>query len=251
MTGQELIGGLQIEVTPGPPRTWTVVPLLSSRPLSKSTMASHRTNNVLVIEEGRSKISDLVHVVLLRRGGSGGRIRQTIKQDCYNPACWEPLPGTIFNVQIINSEQFGLITGEEPSESPITAKAYAKAGLPYIKIYDETVTGIVGNLDGVMSVNMMDHIGCKTAEKVKASEEVNEVFKNRLMALDEAGNKTGFRTVHDIEHEHEAIAIGREHEWDVQVGLLNVMRQSALKEESSPYCSMKRRYQGMPATRSM
>lgn len=86
-----------------------------------------------------------MHLVLGLRGGgnpelafaAGGLISQTIVKDNVEPTKWEPDCGTIFNVQVVNSDLFKEITGSDPPSTPITAAAYASHGFPYYKIYDE------------------------------------------------------------------------------------------------------------------
>ncbi|KAF7186024.1 Ubiquitin-like protein-NEDD8-like protein RUB3 [Pseudocercospora fuligena] len=159
------------------------------------------------------KSGDVLHLCLPMRGGgcsdamhrhmmgfaAGGQIRQSIKRDNNNPSIWEPESGVIFNVQTVNSEHFREITGEEPPETPVTAKDYAEAGQPYFEIYEEKPSGVGGSFEEVKSVNELDHTGARTSEKVKAIAEVDEMTKNCVVLLDESGQKIGFRTVYDLE----------------------------------------------------
>jgi len=78
-------------------------------------------------------------VLRLRGGGGlmvdmgiavGGLIKQTIKQDRYEPTSWETDCTAIFNVQILNSEHYRELLGKTPPKSPVTAATYAGYGFP-------------------------------------------------------------------------------------------------------------------------
>jgi ubiquitin len=144
-----------------------------------------------------------IHLVLRLRGGGpgdpsdaemglgvGGVIKQVIHEDCYGPDTWDSDNGVIFNVQVLNSAVFKSVTGEDPPETPINAKTYAKYGFPYYAIYNEKPSGIKGDFSGVKSVAEKDLEGVPTLAKAKAVAEVIEDTKNPVVLLDEKGNKS-------------------------------------------------------------
>lgn len=153
-----------------------------------------------------------MHLILRLRGGgditqcefglsAGGLIRQEIVKDKHDPTKWEPTCGTIFNVQILNSNMFKQVTGKEPPPTPVSAKTYAEAGHPYFAIYDEKPSGIKGDFEGVKSVNELDWSGKPTAEKANAVAEVVESTANPVVVLDSTGNQVGFRPLKKMEAE--------------------------------------------------
>lgn len=155
----------------------------------------------------------VLHLVLRLRGGgggpvnpelglaAGGLIKQTIVKDTVDPSRWAPEYGTIFNVQILNSEFFKEVTGIAPPSTPVTAVTYAEHGYPYFSIYDEQPTDIHGNFDVVQSVNQLDRTGHLSEEKVHAAAEVSKNTHNPVVLLDVNGKPRGFRTVADLERD--------------------------------------------------
>lgn len=153
----------------------------------------------------------VLHIVLRLRGGglvepemgiaAGGLIKQTIIKDNNDPTIWDTGNGTIFNVQILNSTAFEVVTGKAPPETPVTAKTYAANGYPYFDIYDEKPSGIEGDFSDVQSVAEKDLLGVPTLEKAKAVTEVIEDSNNPVVLLDQTGEYTGFRSVKVMEEE--------------------------------------------------
>jgi hypothetical protein len=127
--------------------------------------------------------------------GAGGLIHQAIEEDCHGSYLWDSGSATIFNVQVMNSAVFKSVTGEDPPETPITAKTYAEYGFPYYKLYNEKPSGIKGDFSGVKSVAQKDIEGVPSLEKAKAVAEVIEDTNNPVILLDEKGEHIGFRPV--------------------------------------------------------
>lgn len=68
---------------------------------------------------------------------AGGKIKQNIRNDFYNPKKWiKDLTFTI-PVHILNSAAFQHVTGALPPPSPINAETYASAGLPFFDLTGE------------------------------------------------------------------------------------------------------------------
>lgn len=122
-------------------------------------------------------------------------------KDTVDPKRWAPECGTIFNVQILNSDFFEKITGNAPPSTPVTAAAYARHGYPYFSIYDEKPSNVHGNFHDVRSVNQLDKISPPSEEKVKAAAEVSDSTHNPIVLLDVDGKSRGFRTVADLEQD--------------------------------------------------
>ncbi|TKA48804.1 hypothetical protein B0A55_13279, partial [Friedmanniomyces simplex] len=67
-------------------------------------------------------------------------------------------------------------------------------------LWDEQLSGVVGDFEGVKSVNEMDVEGKPSMEKAKAVAEVIQHTRNPIVLLDDAGRQVGFRTVFQMEH---------------------------------------------------
>lgn len=90
--------------------------------------------------------------------GAGGRMVQKIYPDPHGIDTWDPdHTGRIF-VHIVNSDLFREITGEAPPPTPVTAKEYRAAGLPWFALYDEAAPTLdpAEKLEKVKSIKEMD-----------------------------------------------------------------------------------------------
>ncbi|OQO11829.1 hypothetical protein B0A48_03556 [Cryoendolithus antarcticus] len=149
---------------------------------------------------------------------AGGLIKQSIRLDKHDPKIWEPESGIILSFSILNSEAFKTVTGEEPPETPITAATYAKYGLPYYSLLDETPSGIYGNFSEIASVATKDGTGTQTEEKTQAAVEVAKSTKNPVVSLDADGQRVGFRPVSKMKEEvREMVLAVRERKAAVEV----------------------------------
>lgn len=98
-----------------------------------------------------------------RRSGAmgiaaGGRMKQKIYPDPYGVDAWDLASRARVFVHVVNSELWREITGEEPPASPVTARSYAQAGLPWFDLYDEAAATIdpTATLANVKSVKQLD-----------------------------------------------------------------------------------------------
>lgn len=67
--------------------------------------------------------------------GAGGMMRQEIYDDERPVGDYEP-NGTRIFVHLCSASQWRTITGEEPPVTPVSARAYTDAGLPWFDYYD-------------------------------------------------------------------------------------------------------------------
>ncbi len=67
--------------------------------------------------------------------GAGGAMRQEIYDD-ERPVSDYELNGTRIFVHLCSASQWRTITGEEPPVTPVSARAYTEAGLPWFDYYD-------------------------------------------------------------------------------------------------------------------
>ncbi len=92
--------------------------------------------------------------------GAGGKIKQEIAEDYYGAESWnEDCRGKTY-IRIVNSEMFEQITGKIAPASPISAKQYTEAGLPWFDYYDETMPAVLpsGILAGIKTVGALDKV---------------------------------------------------------------------------------------------
>lgn len=89
---------------------------------------------------------------------AGGTMRQKVYRDPHGIETWDEARSARVFVHIVNSELWREITGEAPPESPVTAKAYARANLPWFDLYDEHLTGLrpTKTLEQIKSVKELD-----------------------------------------------------------------------------------------------
>ncbi len=90
--------------------------------------------------------------------GAGGRMRQSIYPDPYGTDTWDQQnTGRVF-VHLVNSMMFRDITGQEPPPTPINARSYTQAGLPWFDLYDHDKGDLEASpvLAGVKTVKDID-----------------------------------------------------------------------------------------------
>ncbi|KAF1979228.1 hypothetical protein BU23DRAFT_563445 [Bimuria novae-zelandiae CBS 107.79] len=128
---------------------------------------------------------------------AGGQIEQVIAKDTYNHE-WLPEQTTVFNVQMLTSAAYKMVTGSAPPYKPIGAEEYAAHNMPFFKMYEEP-SGVCGDFGAVKSVAQLDGV-----EKVVVEPRVVEIYKNYALVLRFTGlvNPMGpmlpFRTKNDL-----------------------------------------------------
>ena len=68
---------------------------------------------------------------------AGGNIVQSIVRDPFSATDWKKEATVVFNVQMLNASFFESVTGTAAPPTPVTAKSYADAGLPFFELYEE------------------------------------------------------------------------------------------------------------------
>ena len=134
---------------------------------------------------------------------AGGLIKQSIAKDTADPKKWDRERTAIFNVQILNSDAFHQVTGRFPPKTPVSAAEYAKAGLPFFKLYEEN-SSIAGKFEGLKSV--------KTMHKALAKDEDEEVedessIAPHLIVLNPGGTLRPFRTASELATDMQSLNI--------------------------------------------
>lgn len=89
---------------------------------------------------------------------AGGCMDQKVYPDPYGVETWDLGAGVRVFVHLVNSELWREITGEAPPTTPVTARSYAEAGLPWFDLYDEAAPTLAPTktLAGVKSVKQLD-----------------------------------------------------------------------------------------------
>jgi len=89
---------------------------------------------------------------------AGGCMDQKIYPDMYGLDTWDQAAGARVFVHLVNSELWRQITGEAPPPTPVTARSYAEAGLPWFDLYDESAPTLAptSKLAGVKSIKQLD-----------------------------------------------------------------------------------------------
>jgi hypothetical protein len=90
--------------------------------------------------------------------GAGGTMEQKVYPDPHGIDTWDPSASTRVFVHIVNSEMWQQITGEAPPPSPVSAKSYIDAGLPWFSLYDEGAKTIAptSKLASVKSIETLE-----------------------------------------------------------------------------------------------
>ena len=88
----------------------------------------------------------------------GGRMKQEIFKDTYDPADWDLEHTSRCFVHICNSMTWRQITGQPPPTAPVTSKEYTDAGLPWFDYYAKDAAALDGSsvLAGLKSVAQKD-----------------------------------------------------------------------------------------------
>ena len=118
VTGQETIGGVQLAVhalTPAARQRWEQRP----QPLYMGEFMA------CAAPAGSADMGL----------GAGGTLRQEIYDDERPVADYEPHSTRVF-VHLCSASQWRTITGEDPPVTPVSARAYTEAGLPWFDYYD-------------------------------------------------------------------------------------------------------------------
>jgi hypothetical protein len=112
---------------------------------------------------------------------AGGKIVQTVCPDPNPDADWLTQRTTTFNVHILNSTAFKEVTNLSPPPTPISAKDYADAKLPFYKIWGEEATGIHGDFGVIKTVNELDKEDDERPAKKRHVEAVKRRYTSPLL----------------------------------------------------------------------
>ena len=155
VTGEESVGGIQIKVfEPKPGRFPDEDPYGYDGAVTMSGMACPPAPMACAPGAPMRTRSSAGSMGI----AAGGRMKQKIYPDPHGIDTWDPTStGRVF-VHIVNSELWREITGDAPPPTPVTAREYARHGLPWFDMYDEHAKTVAptSTLANVKSVKELD-----------------------------------------------------------------------------------------------
>lgn len=110
--------------------------------------------------------------------GAGGRMKQQIFEDPYKAEDWDLEHTSRCFVHLCDALMWREITGENPPQTPVTAREYERAGLPWFDFYRDDLAILEGSktLAGIKSVNTISQTKGDKALKGNDSVEVPSVI---------------------------------------------------------------------------
>ena len=143
VTGDEVFGGVQLKAFRAKPGR---IAEPTTPPFTCAAMAPSAA------APGRARAAGSLGLA------AGGSIQQKVYPDPYGSDVWDEDGALRCFVHIVNSELYREITGEAPPPSPVTAREYARRGLPWFELYDECRASLPAEsaLSTVKSVKAVD-----------------------------------------------------------------------------------------------
>ena len=126
-TGEERVGGIAITVVP---------PRAAVRPPTE-------------VRPGPARFMGI---------GAGGTVRQAIQRDPYGIATWDEAAAVRIVVAMVDADAFREATGLEVPPSPVSARTYTEAGLPWFELEDTGLPSLpgTGELAGTKTIAERD-----------------------------------------------------------------------------------------------
>lgn len=166
VTGEEKFGGIQIicfDPKPGMAERQNRMSEVMTQGLDSSGLwASTDTTKFSCFAAKGLRADTLASSVLPKAAemglAAGGKMRQKIYPDKYGIDVWDKDTSGKVYVHIVNSMMYFEITGKESPPTPVSARSYTDAGLPWFDLYDEAEDDIKKSkvFDKVKSVKEMD-----------------------------------------------------------------------------------------------
>lgn len=159
VTGKGEFGGIQIQVYPMKARLYFDRFVKDSLPDSLSDLLPELLPDLFREDSGIMFCDEAVQVSSsgdLEMGlGMGGRMQQEIYEDSYGLDAWDLEETSRCFVHLCNTLQWREITETNPPQTPVTAKEYEKAGLPWFDYYRDDLAVLEGSktLAGLKSIN--------------------------------------------------------------------------------------------------
>ena len=110
-------------------------------------------------------------------------MKQKIYPDPHGLDIWDENNCGRVYVHIVNSMMYREITGQEPPNTPVTAKTYAQYGLPWFDLYDDKLGDIAvpEELKNVKTVKELDNEKGYTSQQ---DDESIDVPEDKIVKLD-------------------------------------------------------------------
>jgi hypothetical protein len=149
VTGEEKHGGLQLQSYPAKPGRIPAYDFEDCDDVCESSF------DMACSEQAESPVRRSSGAMGL---AAGGKMKQKIYPDPFGLDTWNAAARSRVFVHLVNSELWREITGEAPPPTPVTARSYADAGLPWFDLYDEGAATLAptSTLAGVKSVKQLD-----------------------------------------------------------------------------------------------
>ncbi|HJN77108.1 MAG TPA: hypothetical protein QGF58_24505 [Myxococcota bacterium] len=128
VTGEETVGGLQLQVVPPKPGVFASQVYLRARSAAGGGPPFAAPCAPLAVCLSAKSSMGLA---------AGGSMRQKIYPDPHKANVWDIGRATRCFVHIVDSLQWTRITGEEMPPTPVSVQAYRDAGFPWYELYDE------------------------------------------------------------------------------------------------------------------
>ena len=153
LTGTADVGGIQIQIFPMKAETYFRKKLADALPAKLEDLLEEIVGSW--ISDSGPVFCNAVRRPSSAMGlGAGGKMRQEIYADPHDFADWDTATTRRCFVHLCNSQVWRQITGSNPPHPPLTAKEYAKSGIPWFDYYRDDLPAVDGSkiLDGVKSI---------------------------------------------------------------------------------------------------
>lgn len=147
VTGEETHGGIQLQAYA--PKPGAIPSRRVKRARSAPSLGAPSAPPACVPQSAAGAVMGIA---------AGGSMVQKIYPDPHGIQTWDQENGERVFVHLVNGHLWHEITGEEAPKSPVTAKSYARAGLPWFELYDEGAAALDGTheLSQVQSIKTLD-----------------------------------------------------------------------------------------------
>ena len=135
-------GGLQIEAFPLLPEPYFDKKIRDTLPRTAEELAKDYLSRTFRKPFDGGDISFSLSAMGL---GGGGRIKQEIFKDQWEPADWDLSRPSRVWVHLVEATVWKALTGRAPFSKPIGAQEYAAAGLPWFEYYRDDMDAVEGS----------------------------------------------------------------------------------------------------------
>lgn len=156
LTGNADVGGIQLQVFPMKVEAYFRNELADRMPTRLHDLLEELVGS-WISDRGISRCLCAAAPMLCEEAmglGAGGTMRQEIYDDPHDFTDWNTAATSRCFIHLCNSLVWRQITGSNPPHPPLTAKEYAKSGIPWFDYYRDDLRAVDGSkiLGGVKSV---------------------------------------------------------------------------------------------------